>query len=211
MTGLVKAPGTLKNLKLALHASAELPVSLVEALVGLTSAVVRAGGSVVVASSSALLTQPGFKASLVGNPETDQDGINPEVPVLEPFLASLQYGGSLRGLLPGLHVMHVPVKMTWSETLTGLGAAGCHAVMVCHQAGKKPGPAHPFVPTLQVTTGGTSSTMDVDLSAAMPSKEIEAALIGSLAEVLSGTTVPRANSQGNTDFQISRGHTGISL
>lgn len=135
----------------------------------------------------ALLAQPGFKASLIGDPANDPDGANPAVPALEPFLASLQYGGSLRGLLPGLaltltlnrtptstawgllpglHVMHVPVKMTYVETLTGLGAAGCHAVLVCHPPGRTPGPAHPFIPTLQVAAeaheGATASSHTMD-------------------------------------------------
>jgi len=100
---------------------------------------------------SGLLQQREFRDALLGDAATDPDGLAPEVPALEPFLASLRYGGSLRGLLPGLHVMSVPVAMTWVETLTGVGASGCHAVVVCHPRGKPPAQGHPFIPTFQVS------------------------------------------------------------
>jgi len=53
--------------------------------------------------------------------------------------------------------------------------------------------------------------MDAVFGEAAPPEELEACLIEKIGQILSRTVVPKANRQGNIDFQISRGHTGISL
>jgi len=212
----ISITGGLGSMKLALHSRADgaaIDVTLADAMSQMCIRVVAAGGSIVMPSNSGFLESPAFMSAVIGSPD-DEDGINPAVPALEAFVASLKYGGSLRGKMPGFHIMEVPRgSKHWVETLSGLGGTGIHCIMVHHSPGKPISQSHPFIPTLQFSTIGPANPKDMDLifDSTTGAGPIESRLLGKVATVLGGTYVPRGNTLGNTDFQITRGHTGISL
>jgi len=216
---LVRCPGHLQHLKLAIHCRgdpSQLPPAVARGIARTVLATVSAGGSVVMPSTSALLSCEAFKENIVGC-SSDEDGLNPAVPALEPFVATMPYGGNLAGRMAGLHIMAVPAgSKHWVETLSGLGGAGVQAVLVLHTPGAPPSQAHPFLPTLQLATavdGQLVKSKDFDLiiNAADSAEDVGSHLLATVAKTVSREYVPILNQRGNTDFQISRGYTAVSL
>ena len=109
----------------------------------------------------------------------------------------------------GFHVMATPTKHA-SETVTGLGATGVQ-IMLAH-AGDHPLQPHPMIPLLQVSSDPDASDMDRILDPADPNPADTASdLIDQILKVASRDETPSLVGQGYTDFQLTRGLTGISL
>jgi hypothetical protein len=176
-------------LTLGFAARGEMPAAAAAAFAALARAVCARGGSVVVAQRSTLLANAAFTSPLF------------ETPPATPTLAYAQPVGP-----PGFHVMESAADHL-VETLTGLG--GCGAELLLVYAGDSAVQAHPLVPTVQVSCAKISSEVDLVLdppdAAAMTQ-----ALIALLARVRSGDYTPRAQADGNVDFQVSRGLLGVS-
>ena len=218
------AVGSLGQLKVAIHQLGEDPTQLSHAVAELTLGVVCGGGSVVMPSSSTLLKVPHFKETIVGSPN-DNDGQNPTAPPLEQFVASLPFGGTLHGVTPGLHVMEMPTRnIDWVETLTGIASAGVHVIVVIatrSELNAQRRQAHPFLPTLFLCVDEGSEGSCEDAGATLGADDVFYAeepvaacstrLMKMLSEVVSRRYTPINNQINNTDFQITRGHSGISL
>ena len=70
--------------------------------------------------------------------------------------------------------------------------------------------SHPLVPTLQVSSGGDSSS-ETDLNLPAGNSTAAAHAISQLlAQVFSGEYTPRAQADGLVDFQMTRGWLGVS-
>ena len=93
------------------------------------------------------------------------------------------------------------------EALTGLGACGAELLLVF--AGDAPVQAHPFVPTLQASDAGVSSEVDLLLDQSDASATAKA-LVELMSATLAGRHQPRAQADGNADFQVTRGWLGVS-
>jgi altronate dehydratase len=108
---------------------------------------------------------------------------------------------------PGLHVMETPTDHP-TETLTGLGATGVEVILALVK--DRSLPAHPFIPMLQASAGG-SGNPDADVPLALEAvREWPSRLLARLAQVVSGTCTPKLQGHGATDFQMTRGWLGIS-
>ncbi len=154
------------------------------ALVRVSSAVLAAGGTVVIPGNSPILDAPAC-AELSG----------------EPFHNTIGYGESFG--TPGLHVMEAPTKH-FVETLTGLGATGVD-VIIAHVS-DQPRQGHPLVPMIQI---GAKPLAEVDMVGGSANFVDE--LLALLPRVIAGDYVPKAAQLGNTDFQMTRGLLGVSL
>lgn len=93
----------------------------------------------------------------------------------------------------------------WTEALSGLGAAGLNVMLGVTDA---PLPAHPLVPVVQAAEGAGPGR---DLPLAGDPAGWPEQMLAKIASVLAGEYVPLALQQGNIDFQLSRGETGVSL
>ena len=106
----------------------------------------------------------------------------------------------------------------WVETLTGLGATGVEVMLAF--APHMPQQAHPFIPLVQITSplpDDHRPMTDFDMvmqgdPASWPEQALQMVL-----RVASRTgspdalrDMPRSFTQGNIDFQITRGLLGIS-
>jgi hypothetical protein len=221
----------------------------------LARTLVGAGGSLVLPSSSPLLKSPLFTDEVVplsragagvGGADDDSEGGPFSVPSLA-FGQSLQlpptssYDGSSAAAAgatatatvePGLHVMDMPSVRDWSETVTGLAAAGCHVVLAltveqqptAGGAQHVVAPGHPLVPVLHV---GLAPSADAPPSKALaaatdavlappaagsPVEDTVTAWLGSvlrlLAEVAGGGR--RVKAADAVFFSVTRGHVGVS-
>jgi altronate dehydratase len=122
---------------------------------------------------------------------------------------TISYGQ--RALTSGVHRMECPTE-DLVETLSGLGATGARLLLAWENRNLVP--ANPLVPTLQLARLGQLPKHlegDVDYLFAPGRDNIGAELLELVEKVLAGEIVPRGRVLGNTAFQITRGHTGISL
>lgn len=129
----------------------------------------------------------------------------------------------------GLHVMDMPAVRDWSETVTGLAAAGVHIVLALTSESAAPGtkpivaPGHPLIPVLHVgltpdVTGGSAaltSACDVVLTPPAVGSAVEDTVtswlrgtLAALAETAAGAR--KVKSAGATFFSITRGLVGVS-
>jgi hypothetical protein len=114
-------------------------------------AIVSAGGTVVLPSTSPLLRAPLFVATLRLPAATDN--ADPDTPPYEPTLAFAQAVGVEAGGC--LHVMDMPYVRDINETVTGLAATGVHAILTLTAPPQRKGqariaPGHPLVPVVHV-------------------------------------------------------------
>jgi altronate dehydratase len=186
--------------------SAQLPLGLISqgavapqaarALAQVITQVLSGGGSVVVPRSASFLQCREFLDAL-GSPDVSED-----------TLAYAQIPQQ-----PGLHVMATPTQH-FVEAITGLGATGV-GVILAYVDGY-PVQGHPMIPTIQVTArtvGPAAFASDFDLifERATAPEELRDAMLALLRETVSECYVPRAWARGNHDFQVTRGHLGVSL
>ena len=187
--------GSLASLRLGLLATAPLTSDAAAALAEIAANIATAGGTVVAAQSGFLLHTPAFV-----------DGTLAEPAALEPTLAY-----SHRAVMPGFHIMATPTDHP-VEILTGLGATGLDAVVA--YAGAHPLQGHPLIPVLEIaTTADCPPDMagDLDLVLDGDPQQWPDQILARLGELAAHHYVPTRLSQGNIDFQITRGLMGISL
>ena len=111
----------------------------------------------------------------------------------------------------GFQIMAMPTDHP-VEALTGLGASGVDLILA--YVGAHPLQGHPLLPVLQIAAtddcpSGVAFDLDVLLAgddAAWPDL-----LLARIGELAAHDYVPKGFSQGNIDFQITRGLLGISL
>jgi hypothetical protein len=183
-----------KSLRLGLHASGPVSDEAVLSLAGVTLAVVRSGGTVVVPERSSVLSASAYLQAVLGD---------------HPVENTLAYGEA--ATKPGLHVMEAPTDH-WVETATGLGATGVE-VMLAHVAGH-PLQAHRMIPLIQVSSNPQTlrdHAEDLDVLLEGDSAVWTEQVLRTVAAVASREYTPRLFEAGNTDFQFTRGLLGVSM
>jgi altronate dehydratase len=197
-------------------AAAALP-ELALTAAALARALCAGGGALVLPANSPLLRAPLFTDSLALPAPADADSPAPVAPTLA-FGEAVPPGG-------GVHVMDMPYVKDFSETVTGLAAAGAHAVLLLSTPPRKgtarPAPGHPLVPVVHVglqAAGSVDPAYAAAADAVLVSPEGrgaaatgEAWAVGALealAAVASGERPAKAARA--TFFSITRGPTGVS-
>jgi altronate dehydratase len=183
----------LGALRIGLAADGPVSAALAAALAETVQQIVSQGGTVVVPAEGPLADAPDFLERVLA----------------EGWRTSLAYGQALQR--PGFHLMDRP-SPHWVETATGLGATGVEAIVVCLDRG--PVQAHPLVPVVQLREalpdGGDDRGVP-DLVLTPGGAAWEEQILTALAEVVSGERTPTLSPHGYSDFQLSRGRSGISL
>ena len=154
-------------------------------LAAFVGGVIAGGGSIIIPENAALLGSKPFRDAL-------------GVDHLEP---NLRFAGW--DYEPGLRIMVNPA-VSWTETLTGLGAAGSEIMISL--ANQPAFNGHPLVPLLQI---GWQADAETDLSLEQP--DWAASLTDLVRQTRAGRYEPVIQRQNNVDFQITRGLLGISL
>jgi len=184
----------LEALRIGLLSSGPLSQTAADSLIWLTQSLVDAGATVVMPQSSTLLSSSAYLTQFPG-PDRVQ--------------ASIAYGQIPQ--IPGMHIMECPTEH-WVETLTGLGATGIE-VTLAHIA-DHPQQTHPMVPLLQVAENdgvGERFRPDLDLVLEGDSEHWMDQQLQLILRVASGRYAPVLHTQGNADFQITRGLLGVSM
>ena len=188
----------LAEMRLGLVSAGKPSADVADSFARLSQWIVAAGGSVVVPESGGLLAAAEFTNRLFGSDEAPK----PTLAQGQPISAA------------GFHIMETPVEH-WVETITGMGATG--VALFLSYAAEHPMQGHPLIPLLQVAEKdsrvGTVYADDLDLLLAEP-EDPEAwpnQLLHIVLDVASRRYSPRSVSQGNTDFQLTRGLLGVSL
>ncbi|HZP60855.1 MAG TPA: UxaA family hydrolase [Opitutaceae bacterium] len=162
-----------------------------EAFARLARTVVEAGGSVLVPADDPLLAAPRFAEALLG---------------AAPPRPTLAYGQARSQ--PGLHVVDTET-LHWTENLSGLGACGAQlflALVFDH-----PRQGHPMIPLIQVAEAGEKLPADeIDLFLPEETAAADEALLRLVSAAAAREITGRAQAQGMTDFQITRGHLGVT-
>ena len=177
----------LEALRMALLTEGEVSDNAARELAKLGRIIVGGGGTVIVSDGDRLWDR-GFarRLGLAAKPK-----------------ATLAYGQ--RPKRAGFHVMTAP-RPHWSETLTGLGAAGLEVMLAL--VDKHPLAGHPLVPVLQVAAGGAAADLDAVLA---DDSALHRALLELTAATLRGEHIPRHQQTGADDFQMTRGLMGVSF
>ncbi|MGH3099189.1 MAG: UxaA family hydrolase [Streptosporangiales bacterium] len=185
----------LQDLTVALGARGLLHGWTSEALAAVGGWVVGSGGSVLVSSSGSLLADSEFRRRAFGSP----------APV-EPTLAHGQ-----RPAAPGWHVMRTQTT-NWTETATGLGAAGAQVLLTHVTGGTLSGQR--LLPVVQVTSDphtfdayGEELDGFVDGDAERRAR----AMLDVVVAVATGAHTARVLRTGDVGFQITRGLLGTSM
>ena len=187
----------LSHLRLGLSASGKISDTVAQGFAQLAQQIVNAGGLVAIPANASLLQSSAFRHTLLLNP----DDVH----------ASLAYGQSAPSL--GLHIMETPTDHS-VETMTGFGATGVE-IILSHQQGLLL-QAHPMIPILQASADkDTQKRFGKDLDIQLNAGETAAAITNQLLEKIlaaaSREYIPNMLTQGNTDFQLTRGLLGLSL
>jgi hypothetical protein len=196
----------------------------------LARALSAGGGTLVLPASSPLLRSVLFTEELQLPAPADSDSPSP----LEPTLAfgqSVRSGcGSSAAPVPGsgaVHIMDMPSVRDFNETVTGLAATGCHAVLVLSVPPRKgtarPAPGHPLMPVVHIGLQPAPEAPDAAYVAACDAvlcREAEGAssaataeawasgILRTLSSVASGAKKTKGSS--TVFFSITRGPTGVS-
>jgi altronate dehydratase len=177
-----------RSRKVALYLSGQISETLGKLLGTWVRTIVSAGGTVVL--PEVLLRQGNFTNHLRA---TDR---------LEPTLGYGQYAET-----PGLHVMQTPTEH-WVEILTGLGATGVELVMV--HVHEHPLQTHPFIPVLQICSDeDLFKRHATSLDALLSPTTSEVDLLQLMTSVYVKAREPKLHF--NSDFQMTRGHLGLSM
>ncbi|MFK7740985.1 MAG: UxaA family hydrolase [Planctomycetota bacterium] len=188
-----RVPVGVDGLRLGVQTERGAPAWLVGKAASLSTRLVLAGATVVVAEGDALLEQVSLHGVAVEG-------------VTAPTLAYGQYAER-----PGMHVMSAPTADP-TERVTGLGGTGIELLLSCGGGlqGGGCGPAHPMIPLLRVgipmlRADGADADFVVTESAPLDD------WLPWLVETLSGRYEPKSTRLGNHGFQLTRGAFGISL
>lgn len=189
----------LGALRLGLLSAGPISPETARSLAQVTRRIVGAGGTVVLPQNADLLTLDQFRQELLAG---------------QPLQPTLSYAQRLS--MPGFHVMETPTGH-WVETLTGLGATGVEIILA--YTGSRPMQSHPLVPVLQLTAASasgeatiqTADSRDTDLVLGGDPADWANRILQLIGHTASREYRPRLQSQGNTDFQITRGFLGVSL
>jgi hypothetical protein len=180
-------------LRLALQSAGAADPATAQALAAVAATVLAAGGSVLLPASDPLLAPGVFRTLVLGTVEP------------RPTLA---YGEPL--VREGLHVVATE-SSHWTENLTGLGGCGAHLALTVVQEHARQG--HPLMPVLQVAGPGVlpaAAAAEIDaVLGGEPAADADA-LLARVARVAGRELVPVANTQGNIDFQLTRGELGLT-
>ncbi len=180
---------SIANLRIGLSSVGGLTQENAQALALIVRHLIQHGATVVIAENAALLTDETFVKNLGAT--------------LQPTLAYAQ-----RFTKPGLHVMQCPSDH-WVETITGLGASGVEIILTFTSDRVLQG--HPLLPVLQITANSKLQAEDVDLSLTARTANEQAKLIFDLLLLTAeGLHLAMAWQRNNVDFQVSRGHFGVS-
>ena len=175
------------------------------------TAIVRAGGFVVVPQQSPLLREARFLDVVL---ETRSQ--------LTPTLLygqSIAYSSKGAKSAAGLHIMAEDSSSQWIETLTALASTGVQCTGVLSHTAMA---TNPLVPTLTVMPsnkrkGSDDADSTLFLSVGVGETEAEMhgrcarALLEDIAAVLSRKRMPQSMMLGDLAFQLSRGKMGVSV
>ncbi|MEZ4863776.1 MAG: UxaA family hydrolase [Caldilineaceae bacterium] len=184
----------LEALHIGLLSDGPLSPAAASQLAQLTKMIVKAGGSVVVAENTGLLSTPAYR-----------DAVLQQATVLP----SLGYGEHAQQA--GFHIMEAPTEH-WVETVTGLAATGVELILV--HIGAHPLQTHPLTPVLQVASDPALQSQfagDIDLALTGDPATWCDALLDLFKRTIEHRYSPRLYQQGNIDFQFTRGLLGVSL
>lgn len=185
----------LQDLTVALDARGPLHAWTSEALATAGGWVVACGGSVLVSSSGSLLADSEFRRQAFGSP----------APV-EPTLAHGQ-----RPAAPGWHVMRTQTT-NWTETATGLGAAGAQMLLTHVTGGTLSGQR--LLPVVQVTSDPqTFDAYGEELDGLVngDAERQARAILDIAVAVATGQHTAQVLRTGDVGFQITRGLLGTSM
>lgn len=181
-------PAGMEALRLGLLTGGQVSDCAARGLAVLCKMIARGGGTVVVSEQDRLLK--GVFARELG--------------ISEDCAATLGYGQLARQA--GFHVMASP-RAHWSETLTGLGAAGVEIILAVTDGHALAG--HPLVPVLQVAFAAGSAQ---DLDAVLPAdQDPSMPLLDLILAAWRGEHKPKHQEMGTHDFQVTRGLLGVSF
>ena len=195
--GFERTAVSANEIRIALVADGPLSNRMGEAFGRLATGLVAAGATVVVPDNAGLVGNDGFRGAAFPH------GAIPG--------ASLAFGRPADE--SGFHVMESQTDNP-VETFTGLGATGVE-LMLCH-VGRNPLQGHPMLPLVQVTADPAvaqryGSDLDRILSAGRDPAELVTELVELVADVASFRYRPKLWSRGITEFQLTRGHLGLSM
>ncbi|MBM3836009.1 MAG: altronate dehydratase [Verrucomicrobia bacterium] len=203
---LASVEAGLEALQLGLLTVGLVPNGVAESCGEMVRAIVTEGGTVVIPQNSCLLRASAFVDAVVGASSLE---------------ATLGYGE--RFGKPGFHIMEAPTGHH-VETLTGLGATGMQ-IMLAHTFDRFL-QGHPMIPVLQVSSVGAASALggaqaiarlvpeDLDMMMNLKDKTpavLAEEMLSLIALVAAREYSPKLVTQGNTDFQMTRGLLGVSL
>lgn len=184
----------LEALRIAIINDGSFSSAAAEQLAMLTRTIVGAGGTVIVPENSGLLDAPAYYDHVLTNSH------------VQPSLA---YGEYARH--PGFHIMETPTEH-WVETVTGLGATGVELTIAL--VNQRPMQTHPLVPMLQAASDPVmqqSYADDLDLLLIGDPASWTEQILQRCKMIMEHQYIPRLFHQGNIDFQLTRGHWGVSL
>lgn len=188
----------LGDLRIGVASVGAVPLAVARAFEIAVRAIVKAGGSVVIAENASLLSDSTFFEPLLGGHGRED---TPRI--------SLAYGQALER--NGLHIMDTPTRHL-VETTTGLGACGADLLMVL--GNEAPRVSHPMLPVLQCGCGRSdASSGDYDLVLPEDGADLEMAdrVLQACVEAFRAVEMSKKNSTNLADFQMTRGWLGISL
>ncbi|MEW6301917.1 MAG: UxaA family hydrolase [Verrucomicrobiota bacterium] len=181
----------LGQLRLGLTSVGAVPAETAQAFALIARAIATAGGTVVIPANATLLNENAFTGELF---------------MTSTIPPSLAYGQIFTR--PGLHVMETQTDH-YIETLTGVGATGVDIILAHVERALQ---AHPMIPVLQVASANSAAMKDIDFTLGTGTAiELAKQLLSQVLAVASREYTPKALTQGNTDFQITRGWFGVSL
>ena len=181
----------LEHLRLGITSFGAVPEIAAAALAEVVATVVASGGTVVVAHNATLMDGTAFVDRLFNTT------------IVEP---SLSYGQ--RATQNGFHLMETPTGHA-CETLTGLGATGVD--VMTSLVSRRPVQAHPMIPLFQIGADGNVSDVDLFVEPGSGEETLAANLMERILRVASRLETPKLFGRGYTDFQMTRGLSGVSL
>ena len=184
----------LERLRLGIQCLGCISDRMAEAWALLCKWIIGAGGTVVISENSTLNRNRFFTDAL------DNGQLIPNLATGEHFS------------VPGFYCMETPSDH-WVETLTGLGATGVEIVLA--HVSEHPMQLHPLVPMIQVgetsaISGNYAADLDLLYDASNDVVFIAHQVLKQLISVPDGTLLSDFSQRVNTDFQITRGHLGVS-